>query len=282
MKKQVQSGIYSIRHRESGKCYVGSAVNFSKRWSGHRRRLAQNRHHSAHLQGAWNKYGPLAFEFVVMERVQVLTDLLVREQYWIDALRVCDRRHGYNVSPTAGSPLGVKHSAETRAKISAAMRGRTVTDETRARLSASAKLRDIAHLHSPESRAKAANARRGRPRPEYVKKLLSDQRLGKKLPPDWCAAMGKARRGIKLGPFSPEHCANISAARKGRPLSDEHRKALSVAAVRRGAPKLTREQIDRAAATRRGVKRTPEQKARMAAGRLAARLARDGQALAQT
>ena len=32
----MKSGIYKITHIDSGKVYVGSAVNFPKRWSDHR------------------------------------------------------------------------------------------------------------------------------------------------------------------------------------------------------------------------------------------------------
>ena len=267
-----ESGIYQIRHRDSGKCYVGSAVCIAHRWWGHRRRLERGNHHSAHLQHAWNKYGPDAFEFIVLERVERREDLIAREQAWIDRLGSCGA--GYNMSPTAGSPLGVKHSQETRAKIAAAGRGRSLSADHRARLSEVAKLRDISHLHGPESRAKVGEKLRGRPRTDAIKNILSAKRRGMKFPPEWCAAISAAQRGVKRGPFTDEHRANLTASKTGVPLSQAHRQSLSDAAKRRGAPKLTREQIERGAEKRRGAKRTPEQIERIRAGQIAAREAR--------
>jgi len=110
--------IYQIRHVSSGRVYVGSAVNTRQRWHSHRSDLRLGRHSSRHLQSAWNKYGEAAFVFEVIEPVLFVEDLIAREQYWIDRLKAADERHGYNMSPTAGSALGMKHTEETRAKQS--------------------------------------------------------------------------------------------------------------------------------------------------------------------
>ena len=49
-----------------------------------------------------------------------------REQYWIDL--ICPK---YNLSPTAGSTLGISLSVEARAKLRAAHLGKTHSLETR-------------------------------------------------------------------------------------------------------------------------------------------------------
>ncbi len=59
------SGVYAIVNRENGKRYVGSAINIPKRWREHQRGLQRGCHENSYLQGAWNKYGEGAFEFVV-------------------------------------------------------------------------------------------------------------------------------------------------------------------------------------------------------------------------
>ena len=63
------SGIYAIVHIETGRKYVGSAVNLTKRWNIHRHGLRNKKHHSAALQRAWDKYGEAAFSFEVLEVV---------------------------------------------------------------------------------------------------------------------------------------------------------------------------------------------------------------------
>lgn len=125
------SGIYKIVHLSTGRIYVGSAANLSKRYGEHWRDLRANRHANRYLQNAWNKYGQDAFSFVVIEEI-FIPFLLEREQLWIDKLHACDRRKGFNLSPTAGSSRGVKHSEESRRRMGEGRKGAQVfTDEVR-------------------------------------------------------------------------------------------------------------------------------------------------------
>lgn len=117
------SGIYYIRHTESGKTYVGSAVNIARRWKGHRCTLRTAKHSNSYLQAAWAKYGEDAFEWGVLERVDDPRRLIEREQHWIDLLETSKREHGYNICKVAGNSLGRKASLETRLKHAERMRG---------------------------------------------------------------------------------------------------------------------------------------------------------------
>ena len=49
------SGVYQITNKVTGKFYIGSAVNFRKRWNTHKSCLRNNKHANKHLQRAWNK-----------------------------------------------------------------------------------------------------------------------------------------------------------------------------------------------------------------------------------
>lgn len=142
--------IYQIRHVDSGRVYVGSAVNPRRRWNGHRSQLSRGMHSSPHLQSAWNKYGESAFVFEIIEPVLFVEDLVAREQYWIDKLHSYDPRRGFNVSPTAGSPLGVKHSEAVRMRVSERLRKRFADPVERAKQSE----RVRAHYANPDERAK--------------------------------------------------------------------------------------------------------------------------------
>ena len=126
-------GIYVIRNNVNGKVYVGSAVDFAKRWGGHRWRLENGRHHSRHLQAAWKIYGSEAFTFEWEEilhkspsesRADYNKRMLAREQWNIDRYQAANGKYGYNVSPTAGNTLGVPCHYSTRIKIGAANKGR--------------------------------------------------------------------------------------------------------------------------------------------------------------
>lgn len=93
--------------------YIGSAVNFNKRWNEHRLLLRKNKHHCKYLQNAWNKDGEDSFEFSEVEFVDK-ADLITKEQYYFDLLNP-----EYNSCPTAGNTLGCswKLSEETKRRM---------------------------------------------------------------------------------------------------------------------------------------------------------------------
>jgi len=109
----MKSGIYTITHKSSGRVYLGSTVDFKKRWYNHLSDLRRGVHHSPILQAAWNKYGENAFEFEV---VMTCPPNMIwhYEQQHLDHMKPY-----YNVNPCAGGyQPGHKVSAETRRKQS--------------------------------------------------------------------------------------------------------------------------------------------------------------------
>lgn len=248
-----EPGVYMIRHTTSGKVYIGSSAGRSGilgRMNRHIEDLRGGGHHSVHLQRAWDKYGPEAFEFIVLEYCPA-EECLDREQVFMDFYKCTDRRHGYNISPTAGNCLGVRHTAETRAKISAAgmgrrqsaesiektaskIRGLKRSEESRARISVAARKRwetedrqawsekIRARVLSDEVRAiLSANGKRhaGRKRSEETKakmRAVWDD-------PDYRQRWSDVRRGKKM---SPEAIAKSASKRKGMKRSEETRARL--------------------------------------------------------
>lgn len=133
-------GIYQILNLITDKFYIGSAINFYKRWNLHRHKLNKNTHDNKHLQAAWNKYGEQNFSFSILE-ICDKQSLVVKEQAWLNWTNCCDRNIGYNLAPTANSQLGVKRSQETKDKLSAYRTGIKVifTDEHKRNLSKASK-----------------------------------------------------------------------------------------------------------------------------------------------
>ena len=160
----MSSVIYSIRHISSGKRYVGSTADRSKRWSRHRLLLRENRHHSPKLQNAWNKYGSGAFEWEVLEHVEV-DQLISREQYYIDLYDSFE--NGYNIAKVAGSTRGQKRGPrpqEVIEKIRAAQKGRPLSEAHKAALRAA---------HNP--------GMTGKKQSEFFKKRMTEVHTGKKI-----------------------------------------------------------------------------------------------------
>lgn len=125
--KPTYSGIYQIVS-PSGRRYIGSAVNLSKRWAEHRRHFVRGNHHCRGLARAVSKYGLAAMIFEVLEACAV-TDLLAREQYYLDAR---PRSGLYNSTLTAGSMRGFKHSESTKLRMRKARVGKKMPESTRA------------------------------------------------------------------------------------------------------------------------------------------------------
>lgn len=119
-------GIYQIKNLINGKIYVGSAENLSNRKSVHFTTLKKNIHNNSYLQNAWNKYGEENFIFEIIEIIPVNDKnyRLSREQWWIDNMRCMYNQNGYNLSPTAGSTLGVIYSQDSKKNISNSLKGK--------------------------------------------------------------------------------------------------------------------------------------------------------------
>lgn len=178
------TGVYTLTNTVTGDFYIGSAVSFKKRWARHRIELRNGYHHNVRIQRAWKKYGESAFAFQKIALCSI-TDLLPTEQLRIDALRP-----HYNICRIAGNPTGIALSAEARAKLSAASRGRkhspetcaklaekarNISDETRAKIIASL----TGKTHSAETRVKMSASAAGRPKSEEMRKNMSVMALGR-------------------------------------------------------------------------------------------------------
>ena len=138
-------GVYAIECSD-GRFYVGGSVNIPKRWTAHRSSLRKGNHENSALQAAWNELGADGFTFAVLEAVPK-GSITAAEQRHIERLGAFSK--GFNLYPTAGSPAGYVASAETRAKVGAASRGKVLTSETRAKIS----LGLTRFFENPEARA---------------------------------------------------------------------------------------------------------------------------------
>lgn len=202
--RKLFAAIYLIETPANGKQYVGSAVDLMARWSTHISHLRGGVHSNVHLQRAWAKYGVDGFRFSVVEFVDDLAKLTEREQHWIDALDVY--RHGYNRRPEASSNLGWRASAVTRARMSAAAKGKPKPPR------------------NPLHTAKIAEANRGRPLSEATKLKLRVLNLGRKHSAETREFISDFNRAKWS---EPQHRANHAASWKlGREtihrILDEH------------------------------------------------------------
>jgi len=226
------TGVYCWRNIVNGKVYVGSAaVSFVSRKDSHWKCLQANTHPNRYLQAAWNKYGATSFAFEELE--WCLPDECVsKEQYWIDTLKSAQREFGYNLSPTAGSQLGLKMSLQSCAKISNAKIGNKCR---------------LGKPFSEEAKAKLSKARRRYKLSQSTKDKLAILSTGRIFSKEARAKISAALMGNKNHKnmnHSEETKAKMRAAwiiRKSRPGAGTHtmdaRKKMSESAKARWAKK---------------------------------------------
>lgn len=158
-------GIYCITHIESGRRYVGQSINIKARLGYHSRSNVNTR-----ISNAIQKHGWAAFKAEIVELCDK-TMINDAEAKWI-AFYNCISPNGYNLTnggelrepnseirlkmsaaklghsmpdktriAIAKSRTGVKHSDVSKAQTSAKLVGRKFSEETRVRMSESAKKR---------------------------------------------------------------------------------------------------------------------------------------------
>jgi group I intron endonuclease len=219
----MDSGIYSIT-APSGKRYIGSAVNISRRWGVHKSKLRNGTHHNPYLSNAARKYGIDSLVFEVLEYCPI-SELVAREQLHIDS---ATSESLYNICKLAGNVSGRKHSAEAltkmraamtperRARISVEATGRVLAEETRARM------RTAQSNRSAAWRRKLSEIQKGKCIPDATRERMSTvrntsgfkgvslfKRTGK-----WAASLRVNKVQIHLGYFDTAELANAQRLRE--------------------------------------------------------------------
>lgn len=202
---------------------MGSAVRIAKRWKDHRWGLAKHTHANRLLQRAWDKYGADSFVFEVLEYLSDPTQLVARENYWIQELSASCRGRGYNLCPVAGSMLGFKFLPESRQKMSRAARGKVKSPEHQAKITAALKGRRL----SEECKAAMSIARKGTRATEAQRARMRLAQQSRTISPEARARMVAANVGRK---FTQEHRDRISRALRGKITSEATKEKLRAAA----------------------------------------------------
>jgi group I intron endonuclease len=204
------TGIYSITNTKNGKRYIGSAREVEKRWSSHRVALRKGVHISGHLQASWKKYGEKSFKFEMIAYCEP-EELIGLEQFYIDAYQSSCDSHGYNIRKNAANNLGVRYSAEIKAKISATTREAKRRPEIREKQSRISRGRK----HRPESKAKVSAALRGRPVSAETRAKMSVSNHGHQLTSEQYAKMLaslSSKQNVKLNEDDVRRIRELLAA----------------------------------------------------------------------
>lgn len=121
-----KSGVYRWVNLVNGKSYVGSSVNLGRRMRSYFSILnlnAEIRRSKSIIYRSLVKYGYSNFSLEILEYCEP-SAVVLREQHYFDLLKP-----DYNILKIAASSFGLRHSKETKAKISRKLTGRTLTQE---------------------------------------------------------------------------------------------------------------------------------------------------------
>ena len=166
----MKSGIYKITNKENDKIYVGQTKNLNTRYGGHLYRIKRNEHHNEHLQRAFKKYGEDNFEYEILEEVKNVSNLDLREKYWIDHYGGINDDNTYNFK----DPLLNEYNDYIKKKMSKNMTGENNPN--------------YGNIWSEEQRKKASKQRKG---------ISFEEKLGKEGAKKAKEKMSKAQKGRK-------------------------------------------------------------------------------------
>lgn len=239
-------GVYIIVNTTNGSIYVGSSVNVRRRWNEHRSSLRKGTNQCIILQNAWNKHGEGAFIFAVLEYVDDKNDRHSLEQRYIDELKP-----EYNAQPRVNIPGPRIYSDVTRAKISAAHKGRKHTEEYKSHMSEVMTGRQF----TPEwiEHLKEAGARRVFTDKDKTK---FQQRMNE---PDIAAKRNQAIKGKKRTPEQKQRMRDAQLKR----LQDPETKNAFLTAMNTPEIQAKRDQarlLSKLSGSRKGYKHTEEAK----------------------
>jgi len=164
-----KSGIYCIVNIINSKIYVGSAVDLKQRKHDHFKLLRGNNHFNNYLQRSFNKHGEFNFKFKLLETVNVKSDLITREQHWINKTNCLNKNYGYNICPNAGNTLGRKLNKKSLAKMIASKKGKMMGPENTF----------YGKYHTKEAKLKMSKFHTGKTLSDATKEKLSKAHKGR-------------------------------------------------------------------------------------------------------
>ena len=186
-KKKNKTGLYKLDFG-NGKYYIGVSTNYERRICIYRNLNCKDQ---PKLYNAIKHYG---WENVKVTFIEYPEELLDANE--IALIRAYDSiKNGYNILLGGRRGCGLKHSEESKKKISEALTGRKHTEEAKKRMSVVQKGRVV----SDETRKKLSEIAKRRMMSEEHKKKISET-LKKKVTPDKIEKMrkiGQARAGDK-------------------------------------------------------------------------------------
>lgn len=168
--------IYCATNKVNNKSYVGfSSKPIEKRWKAHCQSLNDTKRYGMILYHAIKKYGIENFSIQEIEGFDNAIDALEAEEFWIQYLQT-RAPNGYNIALGGNAPmLGRNHSEESIEKMRASHTGKVVSTGTKQKMSDAL----AGHVVLEETRLKISKSLTKRPnkKPKVTIKSKIEQKL---------------------------------------------------------------------------------------------------------
>lgn len=170
--------IHRIKQGSAPLYYVGQAFLGRKRFTQHLKDLRAGKHHCDRLQKSFNSSGIECFFVEVLELAenvpadakQARKAMAEREQLWIDLFPISQLMNSLLI---AESRIGLKHTPESRAKMSASGSGKPKSEEHRRKISEALK----GKKKSPQAVARSAAGHKGISPSQETRAKMSASRI---------------------------------------------------------------------------------------------------------
>ena len=158
----------------NNKIYIGITCRKPEvRWGG-----GKNYHHNQYFTNAINFYGWDNFKHEILFSNLSKEQAVLKEKELIKFHKSNEKEFGYNIlNGGEVGRVGLKHSEETKIKISIALKGKPKSEEHKRKISETNKIRML----DPSKREKFSKFQLGKKASPELRKKLSEIRMGHKL-----------------------------------------------------------------------------------------------------
>jgi group I intron endonuclease len=182
------AAVYVITHLPTKRHYVGKSRNPKARWRQHLRGVSTRR---SYIQRALRSHPVDEFVMQVLEWHPSDDEAYEAESFWVEFLRSNRSDYGFNLSEGGGGNRGFNVTPETRAKMSANSIARWARPGERERNAAQTVALHTGMKRSAETCSRISAALKGRSISPEQKQRISEFQKGKKKP--WISEKWKGR-----------------------------------------------------------------------------------------